>query len=262
MNSSPDYDLIDLSVSLEDGAVSEPLKPKIRYTDHRKGFWQMKFLFGVKKDQLKRSGGLGWALEKITAITHTGTHVDAPYHYAPESEGRAARTIDEIPLEWCFGPGVRLDFRHLEDGEEITVEELEKAFANIDYSLSGGEIVLLMTGADQRIDSKEYFQQPGLGRDGLLWLVERGVRMIGIDAYTIDRPFHSMKKDFKESGDGDVIWPAHFAGIEKEYCQIEKLAGLDRIPCDHGFQVSCFPVKIKAASAGWCRAVAMVPKGK
>ena len=55
------------------------------------------------------SGGLGWAIEEVRAITHTGTHVDAPYHYAPTSEGRPARRIDEVPLEWCFAPGVVLE---------------------------------------------------------------------------------------------------------------------------------------------------------
>ncbi len=51
----PDYELIDLSVPLEHGAVSEPLKPKIRYIDHKKGAWHMRFLFGVKGKQLKGS---------------------------------------------------------------------------------------------------------------------------------------------------------------------------------------------------------------
>jgi kynurenine formamidase len=55
---------------------------------------------------------LGWAVEEIEAITHTGTHVDAPYHYAPTSEGRPARRIDEVPFEWCLAPGVVLDVRH------------------------------------------------------------------------------------------------------------------------------------------------------
>ena len=260
MDLSSNYEIIDLSVPLEDRAVSEPLKPKIRYVDHRRGFWQMCFLFGVKKSQLRASRGLGWALEKISAISHTGTHVDAPYHYGPISGGKPARRIDEVPLEWCFAPGVRLDFRHLEDGEEITVEEIQAALGSISYDLQGGEIVLLQTGADRRLDSREYFHQPGLGRDGTLWLVEKGVKVIGIDAYTIDRPFHTMKEEFKRTGDGDAIWPAHFAGLEKEYCQIEKLANLAAIPIDHGFIVSCLPVKIKGASAGWCRAVALVPK--
>lgn len=253
------FTYIDLSVPLQHNAPSEPMKPKIRYVDHRKGFWQMRFLFGIKKSQLKRSKGLGWALEKIQAITHTGTHVDAPWHYGPMSGDQPARRIDDLPLEWFFGPGVKLDVRHLGDGEEITIEELQNALKAIEYTLTQGDIVLLQTGADARLDSKEYFRQPGLGREGTLWLIEQGVKIIGIDAYTIDRPFHSMKSDFKETGDGDHIWPAHFAGLEKEYCQIEKLANLDQIPLSHGFWVSCFPVKIERASAGWCRAVAMVP---
>jgi len=69
----------------------------------------------------------------------------------------------------------------------------------IDYSLSPGDIVLIQTGADQRLDSKDYYHQPGLGREGTLWLVEQGVKVIGIDAYTVDRPFHSMKADFKKN---------------------------------------------------------------
>jgi kynurenine formamidase len=68
-----------------------------------------------------------------------------------------------------------------------------------------------------------------------------------------------MVADFRRTGDGRYIWPAHFAGIEREYCQIEKLAHLGDIPAATGFHVSCFPVKIAAASAGWCRAVALVP---
>ncbi|MCB1232806.1 MAG: cyclase family protein [Verrucomicrobiae bacterium] len=256
------FTLIDLSVPLQHAAPSEPIKPRIRYHNHRTGFWQMRWLFGVRRKQLKRSKGLGWALEKISAITHTGTHVDAPWHYGPESGGRLARKIDELPLDWFLGPGVKLDVRHLSDGDEITVAELERALAKIDYALRPGDIVLLQTGADARLDSKAYFQQPGLGRDGTRWLIDQGVKVIGIDAYTLDRPFHSMKADFKMTGDAEAIWPAHFVGLEKEYCQIEKLANLDAIPMAHGFWVSCFPVKIEKASAGWCRAVAMVPKAQ
>ena len=63
-------------------------------------------------EDLVYSAGQGWAVEQIEAITHTGTHVDAPYHYGAESEGKPARTIDEVPLQWCFAPGVVLDMRH------------------------------------------------------------------------------------------------------------------------------------------------------
>ena len=122
------------------------------------------------------------------------------------------------------------------------------------------DIVLLQTGADKRMGSRDYFAQPGLGREGVLWLVEQGVRVIGIDAYTLDRPFASMVADYRRTGDGRFIWPAHFAGITREYCQIEKLANLDLIPRPHGFYISCLPVKIQGASAGWCRAVALIPE--
>jgi kynurenine formamidase len=250
--------LIDLSVPLEDNAVSEPMPARIHYVTHAdEGLAQMRQFFGVRPEDLVYSGGLGWAVEEVHAITHTGTHVDAPYHYAPTSEGRPALTIDDVPLEWCFAPGAVLDVRHVPAGEFITVEALQAALRRISYQLKPLDIVLLQTGADKRIASMEYFAQPGLGREGVLWLVEQGVRVIGIDAYTLDRPFASMVADYRRTGDGRYIWPAHFAGIEREYCQIEKLANLDLLP-PHGFWVSCLPVKIKGASAGWCRAVALV----
>lgn len=255
----PQHRLIDLSVPLEHAAVSEPIPPAIHYVTHEaEGLAQMRQFFGVAPEDLVYSNGQGWAIEEIRAITHTGTHVDAPYHYGPTSGGLPAKRIDEVPLEWCFAPGVVLDMRHKEAGEEITVEDLKAALDRITYQLKPLDIVLLQTGADKRIDSVEYFRQPGLGRDGTLWLVEQGVKVIGIDAYTLDRPFADMVGDYRRTGDGQHIWPAHFAGITSEYCQIEKLANLDLLP-PHGFYVSCLPIKIKAASAGWCRAVALVP---
>ena len=181
------------------------------------------------------------------------------FHYAPTSEGRPARTIDEVPLEWCFAPGVVLDMRHKAAGELIDVADLEAALRAIDYRLRPLDIVLIQTGADKRLGSPDYFAQPGLGRESTLWLVEQGVKVIGIDAYTLDRPFANMAADYRRTGDGRYIWPAHFAGITREYCQIEKLANLDVLPAPFGFYVSCLPVKIERASAAWCRAVALIP---
>ncbi len=252
--------LIDLSVPLEHDSRSEPMPARIHYVRHEgEGLQQMQRFLGVKAEDLVYSQGLGWAVEEMQAITHTGTHVDAPYHYGPTSEGKPARTIDQVPLEWCFAPGVVLDVRHKAAGSFISLADLQEALARIDYHLRPLDIVLLQTGSDKRLGSPDYFAQPGLGREGVLWLVEQGVRVIGIDAYTLDRPFASMVADYQRSGDGRFIWPAHFAGITREYCQIEKLANLDQLPRPHGFHVSCLPVKIAGASAGWCRAVALVP---
>jgi kynurenine formamidase len=236
---------------------------RIHYVRHNgEGLEQMQRFFGVKPEDLVYSAGQGWAVEEIQAITHTGTHVDAPYHYGPTSEGKPARTIDEVPLEWCFAPGVVLDMRHKAGGKFIEVVDLEAALSRINYKLRPLDIVLVQTGADKRLGSPDYFAQPGLGREGVLWLVEQGVRVIGIDAYTLDRPFASMVADYRRTKDGRYIWPAHFAGITREYCQIEKLANLDLLPQPHGFYVSCLPVKIAGASAGWCRAVALIPETK
>jgi kynurenine formamidase len=219
----------------------------------------MQQFFGIKSEDLVYSEGQGWAVEEIRAITHTGTHVDAPYHYAATAESRPARTIDEVPLEWCLAAGVVLDVRHIQPGEFIEVTDLQAALRQIEYALRPLDIVMLQTGADKRMGSPGYFAQPGLGREGTLWLCEQGVKVIGIDAYTLDRPFANMKADYDRTGDGRYVWPAHFAGITREYCQIEKLANLDQLPRPHGFLVSCLPVKIHRASAGWCRAVALVP---
>ncbi|MFO0879626.1 MAG: cyclase family protein [Gemmataceae bacterium] len=253
--------LIDLSVPLEDNSPSEPLPARVRYIDHGgEGLAQMRQFFGVTPEDLVWSGGQGWAIEEIQAITHTGTHVDAPYHYGGTSEGKPARRIDEVPLEWCLAPGVVLDVRDKPCGEEITVADLKSQLSAIGHTLRPLDIVLLHTGADLRQGTQEYFAQPGLGREGVLWLVEQGVKVIGIDAYTLDRPFSNMVAEFRATGDGRAIWPAHFAGITREYCQIEKLANLHLLPRPTGFLVSCLPVKIKGASAGWCRAVALVPR--
>lgn len=254
------FRLLDLSVPLTSGAVHEPLPPDIRYVEHfPEGAEMMKTLLGVKEEDLVFSGGQGWAVEEVHAITHTGTHVDAPYHYHPTSAGKPARRIDEVPLEWCLAPGVVLDVRHIPAGQEITAAHLQEILESIGYKLKPLDIVLLRTDCDKKLDSRDYYAQPGLGREGTLWLCEQGVKMIGIDAYTIDRPFDAMAGDYQRTGDGRHIWPAHFAGITAEYCQIEKLANLDKLP-PHGFMVSCLPVKIARASAAWCRAVAILPE--
>ncbi|MCS7139344.1 MAG: cyclase family protein [Candidatus Nezhaarchaeota archaeon] len=252
--------IIDLSLPLEHNSPldPEPYRPRIRYVDHREGAVDMLMFFGIKPSDLVYSGGLGWSIEEITAITHTGTHLDAPWHYHPISEGRLAKTVDEIPLEWCFSDGVILDFRHKKPGDYITVDDLKGALRKINYTIKPYDIVLIMTGRDRYAGTPEYFEQPGLSHESILWLVDQGVKIIGIDAYTLDRPFKYMAEEYKRVGDGRVIWPAHFAGIKREYCHIEKLANLDKVPVPHGFKVACFPVKITKASAAWCRAVAII----
>jgi len=98
----------------------------------------------------------------------------------------------------------------------------------------------------------------GMTRESTLYLVKKGVKVMGIDAWSWDRPLSFQAKEFKETADPKVIWEAHFAGIEMGYCHMEKMANLSAIGRPYGFTVCCFPVKIKRASAGWVRPVAII----
>ncbi|HCY88292.1 MAG TPA: cyclase [Desulfobacteraceae bacterium] len=253
--------IIDLSIGIEPKLPSDPpmMIPEITYVNHEAGAAQMEDFFpGLEKEQLP--GCLGWSLEMISLTTHSGTHLDAPYHYHPTmDDGKRALTIDEIPLEWCYSDGVVLDFSHLADGEKITADHIEQELQRIDYQIKPLDIVLVRTGADKFWGKEEYLVKGcGMTRESTLHLLNKGVRITGIDAWSWDRPLPFIAEEFKKTNDASLIWEAHFAGIEKGYCHMEKLANLDKIPVPHGFKVSCFPVKIKAASAGWIRAVAIV----
>ncbi len=252
--------LVDLSIAIEPDLPSDPpgMIPQIQYIDHEQGADSMvPFFPGIKKEDLP--GGKGWAVELMELSTHSGTHLDAPWHYHPTMDnGKKALTIDEVPLDWCMGNGVVLDFRAFADGYRIESRDMETAFEGIGYDLQPGDIVLIMTGADKYWGSPEYLLKGcGMGRDSTLWLTERGVRVVGTDAWSWDRPLPLITEEFQRTGNTSLIWEAHFAGIEKGYCHIEKLTALDQLP-PFGFTFFCFPVKIKNASAGWIRAVAML----
>jgi len=245
--------IIDLSTPHENGA-SESFPPEITYKDHKDGASRLGKLADIPPEEFP--DGMGLATERIVLTSHSGTHVDSPYHFGPTSEGKKARTIDEVPLDWCYGPGVVLDFRHLPPGSNISAEQVQEALAKIDHTLSPGEIVLIETGTDKYWMTEEYLpRQCGLSREATAWILDHGIRCIGIDAWGLDRPVKEMVKAHK-AGEPNALWPSHFYGREKEYLQIEKLANLDKLP-PTGFTVSAFPVKISHASAGWCRAVAI-----
>ena len=190
--------------------------------------------------------------------SHDTTHVDAPWHYYPTSEGKPAKTIDQIPLEWCYGDGVVLDFHYKKRGERIEASELEKALLKIDYKLKPFDIVLVRTDVYKHYGEPGWEDMhPGVTRDGTLWLIDKGIKMVGIDAWGWDIPHDIMAAELK-AGIKGRFWESHLVGKEKEYCQIEKMASLDKIPRPFGFKVAVFPVKVEGASAGFTRAVAIL----
>ena len=248
--------LIDLSVPIKHNSPDEPFPAQIEPLDHAAGAQVLGGPGQVPASEFPDGLGLAW--ENVTAITHTGTHLDAPWHFGPAAGGAPARTIDQVPLEWCLAPGVVLDLTRKQPADHITVDDIRAALDAIEYELQPLDIVLLHTGADKQLGSAAYLAaHPGMTREATLWILDRGVKVMGIDGYGFDRPFLSMLTDHRAGKPGS-LWPGHFAGREREYCHIEKLANLDKIPVSHGFLVSVFPVLIENASAGWCRAVAIV----
>lgn len=247
--------IYDLSVPIDPGA-GEPMPPKIEYLDHAEGARQAAPMFGLRVEDFAE--GKAWANETVTMTTHTGTHLDAPYHYWPRTAGRPALTIDQVPLEWCFGPGVLLDFHHKQSGETISLPDIQEELERISYTLQPGDIVLIRTDADKKFYSPDYGNaHPGISAEATRWLILQGIKVMGTDGWGWDVPFSVQAKEFKRTGDSGVLWAAHFVGKELEYCHIEKLANLDQLPRPFGFQVACFPIKIKGASAGWARPVAI-----
>jgi len=259
------WKFIDLSVVImnpEPGEVREDLKPSltgsIRYQNHEESVTEVTNAFGCKQEDLPN--GLGWANEFITLSTHTGTHMDAPYHYYPTVNGEPSRTIDELPLDYFYCDGVVLDLRHKQAGEETTVEDVQAALAKINYSLKPKDIVCLMFGADKKYGTPQYWTDfPGMSAEATHWIVDHGVRVIGTDAMGFDIPFEKIKEKFEKTGDPRDLWSAHRVGMEKEYYQIEKMANLDQLP-PYGFTIACFPIPIYKASAGWVRPVAIIPE--
>lgn len=257
--------LIDLSVSIEHMAAGEPVipgrsPPTIDYKDHAATVPFIETMFGVAGKDLPR--GHGWATELLQISTHAGTHCDAPWHYSPVTEGGTVRsmTIDEVPLDWYYGPGVILDFTHKRKEEPILPEDVEAALVRIGYEVRRRDIVLFRTGADKLWPTAAYQSDfPGVSKEAARYLIDRGVRVMGIDAYNFDMPFPTQKRLYAETGDNRHLEPCHWSlGFDSNYAHIEKLANLDKVPVPFGFTFAAFPVKIRAASAGWCRAVAIL----
>jgi kynurenine formamidase len=251
---------VDLSILLENDVITDPpfMRPKIEYLKHQDTMAEMSHFFpDVSADQVP--GGEGFAAaELVTLSTHNGTHLDAPWHFHPTQDGGVpAMTIDEVPLDWCFRPGVKLDFRHMPDGHVVTAAEVEAELARISHDLQPLDIVLVNTAAGKAVGDPNFVDRGcGMGYEATMYLTSRGVRVTGTDAWSWDAPFSYTAAKVAETGDTSLIWEGHKAGRDIGYCHLEKLHNLEVLP-GNGFTVSCFPHKIKGASAGWTRAVAI-----
>ena len=248
---------VDLSAPIEPSPPELPdlLRTDIEYSGHAEGAKTIEGMLGVGPELLR--DGEGWAVETFLRFgTHNSTHVDAPWHYNSTVAGERAQTIDELPLEWFHAPGVVLDFAAREDGNAIDAHDVRDELARIGHTLAALDIVLVRTGRDAYYTAPDYMiRGPGVTAEATHWLYDRGVRVMGIDAWGWDAPLHLQAAEAVEKGEAGIFWAAHQADLP--YCQIERLCNLGALP-PVGFTVACFPLKIVGGSAGPTRAVAMI----
>jgi len=264
--------IIDLSLPIDEKAF-EVHKVEIERITHKAGverfnrvimgktiLGKIKYALGkriVKKEELPDEEFL--SLEIVHSPVHIGTHLDYSFHYGSHSEGRPSKTAEEIPLEWCYSDGVRLNLAHKKPNEVITAEDIRQALDKINYNLKPLDIVLLYTGADKLYGGPKYFTDyPGIDTSAIDYLLDKGVKIFGTDTMGIDRPYRFMLKEFLQNKDPRKLYPAHFYGRKREFIHIERLANLDKLPASSGFKINCFPIKIKGTGAAWARVVAII----
>jgi kynurenine formamidase len=248
---------IDLSAPIAQAPAELPdlLRTDIDYADHAQGAQAIEAMLGVPSRLLR--DGEGWAVETLNNFgTHNSTHVDAPWHYNSTVEGARAQTIDELPLDWFFRPGVVLDMTHKADGDPMTAAEAQAALAAAGHELQPLDIVLVRTGRDAFYAEPDYMARGcGATFEATRWLYDQGVRVMGIDAWGWDAPLHLQAQEAIARDQPGIFWAAHQADLA--YCQIERLFNLGELP-PTGFTVACFPLKIVGGSAGPTRAVGIV----
>lgn len=261
--------LIDLTRTLDPAdrdLLPEPLRslasvvaPSIEYA-HPAGSGREQFATAMRCRVEDLPGGEGWGAELLTDFnTHLGTHVDAPLHYGSTCEGKPSRTITDIALEELWCEAIVLDLRdRCEADTAISVDALESALAENGTPIPAGGAVLLRTGQERfTLTDPEFFQYPGMSREGTLFLAERGAKVFGTDAAGWDLSFAVMAERFQETGDNSVLWDGHRAGREREVFIVQQMTNLAALP-PSGFRVAFFPIKIARASAAPARVVAFV----
>lgn len=251
--------IVDLSKEITDNPA-DPffMRVKIKHHSHGRARWLVRLL-GLPF-RLFPKDFAGWADDTITRMgVHATTHIDAPWHYGPSSpDGDALSTIEQMPLDLMFGPGVVFDMTHKDDGEAITVADLEQSRVASGIDLAAGTIALIRTGRDRDQGSRDYWKRgTGMSAAATEWLIDQGVKVMGIDQWGWDLPFHHQIRLSRSEQNRELFWAAHLVGRRKPFWHMEQLRGLDQLPAT-GFDVGVFPLRLKGASAAPARVIAFL----
>lgn len=176
----------------------------------------------------------GYNLSGVYVGTQTGSHVDAPYHFSNEGE-----TIDKMELDFFFGPAVVVRVTDKKAQEQITMKDMAP-YVN---QIKENTIVLFNTNWYKKLGTEEFFEHPYVAGEVAEFLVEKGVRFIGIDTINADQT-------------GGTEFPVHDLFSEKRLMIGENWAYFDQIDFDN-VVVAAFPMKIVGTDGSPVRAVAM-----
>ena len=179
----------------------------------------------------------GATVERLQVMTHSGSHVDAPFHYVPQLP-----SISELPLSHFYGPCVAVDLRPIEAKHPIDAGDLRKH----EHVISEGDFVLLKTGwGDRRANTKEFLTAwPYLSGDGARYLVSRGVKGIGIDVLsTGGYPDEHAEKD------------AHIEMLSNQKLLLEDIRISDALLDGKRRRFAAFPILIANAGGAWARPI-------
>jgi kynurenine formamidase len=188
-------------------------------------------------------GGFSYQSRSLLLSDHGPTHVDALSHLDPRPE---APSIDKMALDTFYGPATCVDVSHKKPHDYISAAEMDEALANSGAELRRGDILLIYTGAYNRLSGKaEYTNQyPGLDESASQWLVEKGVKAFGVDCPSPDNPISRT-------------YPIHMMCRAQGITHYENLANLDQL-VGKRFTFAGFPLKVRDGTGSPVRAVAIL----
>jgi len=212
--------IIDLTLTVSDEIPTFPGSPQPSFIP-----WE-----NVKED--------GYNLELLFLSTHTGTHMDAPYHFLEKGA-----KIHEISLKKLVSEAVLIKSKK-KDGESITKTDIQK-FEKKHGKIASFSSVIFYTGWQRNLQKKYYFtKNPGLSVSAAKYLASKKINLVGIDSPSID-----LGKDSKFS--------VHQIFAKKGILIVENLANLEKIKSSK-FHLVVLPLKLKNATGSPVRAIAFV----
>ena len=188
-------------------------------------------------------------VDVLTLGSHTGTHIDAPYHFLKQG-----KKINELPVERFVGEGVLIDASGKTDRSFIEPEDVEP-YQN---EIANGNFVIFRTGWDKFFGSSRYYLHPFLSPEVARFLVKLGVTLVGIDALNIDPTYQEVTVPDLPANDlpdeNEYGYPVHNILLVNDILIVENLRNLDKIPQIKGIY-SFLPLKLKDSDGSPIRAV-------